>query len=120
MATPPKRPVRQLLLRRYTDLPALIDILARRQITLLSPSTWDDQNDKRAAQRLGRPEDLADGRLPKSPYERNLCRIAFLAPDIQAAILAGKQPCDLTLTRLLQNDIPPLWEDQRRVFGFPC
>lgn len=34
------------ILRRYTDLPALISILRRREITLLSPSSWDDRNDR--------------------------------------------------------------------------
>jgi site-specific DNA recombinase len=75
---------------------------------------------KSAAQRVGRPEDLAIGHLPKSPYERNLCRLAFLAPDIQAAILEGRQPYDLTLARFFHQDIPPVWADQRRAFGFPC
>ena len=32
-------------LRRYTDLPALLHILATKQITLLDPKTWDDRND---------------------------------------------------------------------------
>ncbi|WP_263063186.1 hypothetical protein [Dickeya dadantii] len=31
--------------RRYTDLPALIQILTNRQLTLLDPSSWDDKND---------------------------------------------------------------------------
>jgi hypothetical protein len=34
------------VLRRYTDLPALLAILSNREITLLSPSTWDDRNDR--------------------------------------------------------------------------
>lgn len=33
------------MLNRYTSLPALLDILQRKQITLLSPSTWADRND---------------------------------------------------------------------------
>lgn len=32
-------------LRRYTNLAALIDLLTTRQITLLSPTLWDDRND---------------------------------------------------------------------------
>ncbi len=32
-------------LRRYTTLPALLHILHNRQITLLSPASWDDRND---------------------------------------------------------------------------
>ncbi len=31
--------------RRYTDLPALIQLLTNRQITLLDPASWDDKND---------------------------------------------------------------------------
>jgi hypothetical protein len=33
------------LLRRYTNIPSLLYILRKRQITLLDPETWDDQND---------------------------------------------------------------------------
>src|SRR5438046_430793 len=32
-------------LRRYTDLPALLHILRKQQITLLDPQNWDDTND---------------------------------------------------------------------------
>jgi hypothetical protein len=32
-------------LNRYTDLPALIQILDRKCVTLLDPLTWDDKND---------------------------------------------------------------------------
>ena len=34
-------------LRRYTDLPYLLQILKEKQLTLLSPSTWEDKNDSR-------------------------------------------------------------------------
>ncbi len=34
-----------LELFRYTELPALIHILTRGELTLLHPSTWDDKND---------------------------------------------------------------------------
>ncbi|MFZ1991992.1 MAG: DUF2971 domain-containing protein [Alphaproteobacteria bacterium] len=34
-----------LPLRRYTNLPSLLDILYHRRLTLLSPATWDDKND---------------------------------------------------------------------------
>lgn len=32
-------------MRRYTELPSLIYMLAYRKITLLDPSSWDDKND---------------------------------------------------------------------------
>jgi hypothetical protein len=34
------------ILRRYTDLPALLAVLRNQEITLLPPSTWDDKNDR--------------------------------------------------------------------------
>lgn len=33
-------------LRRYTDLPAVLQMLTSETITLLPPSSWDDKNDK--------------------------------------------------------------------------
>jgi site-specific DNA recombinase len=46
-------------------------------------------------------------------------RLAFLAPDIVAAIVAGEQPKTLTIGALLRDrDIPPSWAEQRRLFGF--
>ncbi len=39
------RKQRTTLLRRYTNLPSLFDILENKRITLLDPSTWDDKND---------------------------------------------------------------------------
>lgn len=36
---------RKQFLKRYTNIPSLLYILRRHQITLLDPATWDDQND---------------------------------------------------------------------------
>jgi hypothetical protein len=33
------------IIRRYTDIPALVYLLRERVITLLDPQTWDDSND---------------------------------------------------------------------------
>jgi DNA invertase Pin-like site-specific DNA recombinase len=45
--------------------------------------------------------------------------LAFLAPDIVEAILEGRQPIDLTPSRLKRIGIlPRRWEDQRRCLGF--
>jgi hypothetical protein len=49
---------------------------------------------------------------PASSYRRRLVRLAFLAPDLQRAILAGRQPPGLTLESLLHTPIPILWSDQ--------
>lgn len=53
---------------------------------------------------------------PTSPWRRDLIRLAFLAPDIQTAILDGRQPKDLTLATLMAADFPILWTGQRHRF----
>jgi site-specific DNA recombinase len=55
--------------------------------------------------------------IPASPYHRRLLRLAFLAPELQRAILAGRQPVGLTLKQLLEQRPPLLWTEQVRVFG---
>lgn len=52
-------------------------------------------------------------------YVRRLTPLAFLAPDIQRAIIQGRQPAGLNLQHLINTKIPVAWEDQRRVLGFP-
>lgn len=48
-----------------------------------------------------------------------LLRIAWLAPDILAAIVDGRQPADLTGRKLLRaTNIPLDWAGQRKVLGF--
>jgi site-specific DNA recombinase len=69
-----------------------------------------------ADQPVGLLDDLVLNVSPPSPYERNLCRVAFLAPDLQQLILEGRQPLGLTLTRILTGDLPASWDDQRRLF----
>ena len=49
---------------------------------------------------------------PASSYPRRLVRLAFLAPDLQRAILAGRQPPGLTLAQLMRTPIPSLWSEQ--------
>ena len=52
-------------------------------------------------------------------YATRLMRLNFLAPNIVAAILAGKQPADLTANKLMADTRLPLdWRDQRRALGF--
>ncbi len=51
---------------------------------------------------------------PSSPYDRKLLRLAFLAPDIQRDILAGRQPPTLNLERLMKTAIPLSWSEQRQ------
>lgn len=53
-------------------------------------------------------------------YHRALARLAFLAPDIQAAIFEGRQPASLSLDRLIKQPLPIAWSDQRKALGFPA
>ncbi len=53
---------------------------------------------------------------PASLYERRLVRLAFLAPDLQAAILAGRQPAHLKLEQVIERPIPIDWDEQRQIF----
>ena len=53
---------------------------------------------------------------PELPHQRQLSRLAFLAPDLQRQILDGVQPTSLTLRMLLKADLPLAWADQRARF----
>jgi site-specific DNA recombinase len=45
--------------------------------------------------------------------------LGLLAPDIVEAILAGRQPIELTSSRLKRRrELPISWQEQRRVLGF--
>ena len=50
-------------------------------------------------------------------YARRVIRTAFLAPDLKAAILDGRQPFGLTLEAVTLRDMPLDWEDQRRLYA---
>jgi len=50
-------------------------------------------------------------------YVRRILRLATLAPDIVEAILDGTEPSGLSL-RSLSKNIPLMWDEQRRLFGF--
>ena len=50
----------------------------------------------------------------------SLVRLSYLAPDIVRALLKGRQPIELTPTRLLRvsKDLPHDWSKQRHFLGF--
>ena len=71
---------------------------------------------------LGDPErDLARlsaaAKMTVCKYSR-LLRLNYLAPDIKAAILDGRQPAKLTAHQLLYAPIPADWQQQRELLGF--
>ncbi len=55
---------------------------------------------------------------PVSPYDRRILRLAFLAPDLQRDILAGRQPASLNLEYLMASEIPLAWSEQRKTLGW--
>ena len=65
---------------------------------------------------LGVLETASLDAAPPNAYDRAMIRIAFLAPDIQVAILEGRQPVGLFRQRLITGEIPAAWADQRRLF----
>jgi DNA invertase Pin-like site-specific DNA recombinase len=66
---------------------------------------------------LDRAPHFSDARGIDDPYIRSLSSAAFLAPDIQHAILTGRQPDGMTLAELLRSDIPLCWDRQRVMLG---
>ena len=56
--------------------------------------------------------DHQDAVAPATQYERQLSRLAFLAPDLQRRIMTGTQPRGLSLRALLKSDMPLAWSDQ--------
>jgi site-specific DNA recombinase len=64
-------------------------------------------------------EEIAHEEKITASYATRLVRLTFLAPDIVAAILAGKQPAGLTGNKLMADTRLPLdWRDQRAALGF--
>jgi site-specific DNA recombinase len=62
--------------------------------------------------------DLTAAQVHPDSYIRQLGQLAFLAPDIQQAILDGHQPAGLTIKRLLASKLPLEWSAQRKALGF--
>jgi len=52
-------------------------------------------------------------------YISHMLNLAFLAPDITEAIIAGNQPADLSVHSIIKRIKLPLeWTEQRRLLGF--
>lgn len=51
------------------------------------------------------------------PYIRSRIALAFLAPKLQAAILDGRQPPDISVARLARVGIPMDWSAQAQLFA---
>ena len=64
---------------------------------------------------VDRAVENVSGKAPANAYERRLCRLAFLAPDLQRRIMEGRQPAALNLERLIHEPIPVSWFEQGRL-----
>jgi site-specific DNA recombinase len=69
--------------------------------------------------RVGSVAELASIEGVSDRYVSSLLPLAFLAPEIIEAIVAGRQPAELTAHRLIRNiDLPTEWGAQKRALGF--
>ncbi|PZO03565.1 MAG: recombinase family protein [Alphaproteobacteria bacterium] len=50
-------------------------------------------------------------------YARRMIRPAYLAPDLKASILDGRQSMGLTLEAITKTEMPLDWNDQRRLYA---
>ena len=64
------------------------------------------------------PKDqLIEATAPANLHQRQLSRLAFLAPDLQQLIMCGTQPARLNLRTILKSKVPLAWADQREWFN---
>jgi len=89
---------------------ALVKLIAEAQAIRNRLLSGSDDSIEALGHRLGTNR----GRLT------SLVRLSWLAPAIVEAILDGRQPIELTPTRLLtaSKDLPHDWADQQRFLGF--
>src|SRR6267154_2076208 len=87
--------------------PALIKAIARGR-------TWFEELATGRARSL---EELAKRDGITRRYIRRLVCFAFLSPELVEAILQGRQPVQLTATRLTELDLPLDWTEQRRLLA---
>lgn len=92
---------------RPRQIPSLVRAIARAR-------DWVDRILK--GEVSGQSEIAAELGLHKR-YISRIISLAFLAPDITEAILEGRQPADLSLTKCPAN-LPMIWSEQREKLGF--
>jgi len=114
------------LLRFLNSLPSLLRCVKSRRRERLSSSLVDcsDNNPGHQVARDCGCSPAADAAAlassvgPKDSYDRKLAELSFLAPDIQLAILEGRQPEELSVEKLLDPSPPLGWAQQRRLLEF--
>jgi len=61
--------------------------------------------------------DIADAESVSDAFVRRMIRPAFLAPDLKAAVLDGRQPAGMTLEAITRADLPLDWSEQHRLYA---
>src|SRR5207253_8951910 len=87
--------------------PTLIQAIARGR-------AWFEELAARRARSL---RELAERDGITRRYVRRLVDLAFLSPELVEGILQGRQPAQLTVTRLTELDLPLDWTDQRSLLA---
>ena len=87
--------------------PALIKAIARGR-------AWFDELATSRARSL---QELAKRDGISRRYIRRLVGLAFLSPELIEAILQGRQPAELTATRLTERDLPLDWTEQHKLLA---
>jgi site-specific DNA recombinase len=87
--------------------PALVKAIARGH-------SWFEELASGRARSL---QDLAKRDGISRRYIRRLVGLAFLSPHLVEAILQGRQPVELTATRLTELDLPLDWSEQHRLLA---
>ncbi|QEH79300.1 recombinase family protein [Sphingomonas sp. C8-2] len=89
--------------------PALIKLVVKAHMAREALAAAEERTIEELAGELGYSRD----------YFGVLLRISYLAPDIVAAILDGRQPMQLNRQRLARvTNLPVDWEQQREMLGF--
>jgi hypothetical protein len=70
---------------------------------------------KEAGRKLLSLQELAKRDRISRRYIRRPVGLAFLSPRLVEAILQGRQPVELTATRLTELDLPLDWGEQHRL-----
>ena len=120
-----------LLLPSVLSITAPFSIRRRGNETRIIAGTFKPAPDPTLRKMLSKArrwsEELLSGIALTEIARRNDCtdsyvgtrlQLAFLSPRIQAAILDGTQPPDLSVERLLRTGIALDWSEQERAFGF--
>jgi site-specific DNA recombinase len=95
--------------RKYSSRcdPALIKAIARGR-------AWFEEFATGRARSL---QELAKREGITRRYIRRLVGLAFLSPALVETIVKGRQPVELTATRLTELDLPLNWTEQRRLLA---